>query len=189
MKERLCIEMKVLEPTPKDSEQERTIEFSYTRNDAGGLQDAIELLLNHLLSRKITAQIVEGRLSRPKSDSFEDFSPFFESAVLQKSSQDPLNRPGSRNSGEFQNGSPSDSRAVSATEQAFYNGDNKRRTSVPDTTMNMGIHGPSSIGSGSNMPMTNGPGSTGSASSHASFHSRAASLDSDWERISAHSRT
>lgn len=174
MKNRLCIEMKVLEPTPKDNHpattpEEQTVQFSYTRNDAGGLQDAIELLINHLLGRGLKAELVEGRLSRPKSDSFEDFSPFFESAVLQKSSQE-FNRPGSRTSGDFDMSGGSDSkRPVSATEQAFYSGD-IRRASVVD--------------------LKNGPGSTGSgASSRASYHSRGGSLDSDWEHVSPIIRT
>jgi hypothetical protein len=171
MKTRLCIEMKVLEPvskgngSPTASPEEQTVQFSFTRNDSGGLQDAIELLINHLLARGVKAELVEGRLNRPKSDSFEDFSPFFESAVLQKSSQEFLNRPGSRLSGDFDmNGGSESTRPVSATEQAFYSGD-KRRTSVPD--------------------MKSGPGSTGSgASSRASYHSRGGSLDSDWEHVS-----
>lgn len=102
IKTRMCIHM-VLEKHTESPPNEQTITFSYTRNDAGGLEDAINLLMNHLLSRGIKSEVVKGRLSRPKSDSFEDFAPFFDSAVLQKSggSQDGLNRPGSRLSGEI----------------------------------------------------------------------------------------
>ena len=114
-------------PTP----DEQIITFSYTRNDAGGLQDAIELLMNHLALRGINADVVRGRLSRPKSDSFEDFAPYFSSAVLQKSgSQD---RPGSRLSLSGEAGlSMSDKmqadpgRTISDAEAAFYSGGLRR---------------------------------------------------------------
>ncbi|KAI5779298.1 hypothetical protein EDC01DRAFT_621705 [Geopyxis carbonaria] len=180
IKNRLNIDVILLERVKAEYEpQEQAIKFAYTRNNAGGLQDAIELLSNHLLSHGVQPDVVKGRLSRPKSDSFEDFAPFFSSAVLQKAgggSQDNLNRPGSRLSGDtgsiFGDKLQSEpGRIMSDAEAAFYNGD-RRRPSVPDHSL---------IG----LP----PGSSGSASSRASIHSRAGSLDSDWEKLSSLSRS
>lgn len=181
IKNRLNIDIILLERAkPEFEPQEQAIKFAYTRNNAGGLQDAIELLSNHLLSHGVQPDVVKGRLSRPKSDSFEDFAPFFSSAVLQKAgggSQDNLNRPGSRLSGDTGSvlGDKSlqsePGRIMSDAEAAFYNGD-RRRPSVPDHSI---------VG----LP----PGSSGSASSRASIHSRAGSLDSDWEKLSALSRS
>jgi len=180
IKSRICIDMEVEEQGIMDSSpKEKTFTFSYTRNDAGGLQDAIDLLMHHLLSRGVKAEVVQGRLSRPKSDSFEDFAPFFDSAVLQKaSSQDSLNRPGSRLSlsGDSvstvlgDKASVESGRVMSDAEVAFYNGDRRRN-------------------SGQDIVMVAPPGSSGSASSRGSFHSRAGSLDSDWEKISQVSRS
>lgn len=178
MKERMCITMKVEEAWLDSPIKEQKITFSYTRNDAGGLQDAIDLLMNHLTKRGVHAEVLQGRLSRPKSDSFEDFAPYFSSAVLQSSggSQDGLNRPGSRLSLSDANSvlgdgklSSEPGRIMSETEAAFYNGD-RRRGSGQDS-----VTGP--------------PGSAGSGSSRGSFHSRAGSLDSDWERISQISKS
>lgn len=177
MRDRICIEMQIAQQ-PQDAPplEEQTITFSYTRNDAGGLQDAIELLMNHLALRGVKAEVVQGRLSRPKSDSFEDFAPYFSSAVLQKSgSQD---RPGSRLSLSGDSGSvhgdknmqTEPGRTISDTEAAFW-----------------GAGRGSGSGQGSVAAVP--PGSAGSAtSSRGSFHSRAGSLDSDWEKISQMSR-
>lgn len=179
-KDRMCIQMQVGEANLDSPIKEQKITFSYTRNDAGGLQDAIDSLTNYLALRGVKTEVIQGRLSRPKSDSFEDFAPFFSSAILQKSSsngsQDGLNRPGSRLSLSGEPGSitgdklqAEPGRVMSDMEAAFYNGD-RRRGSGQDS-----VAGP--------------PGSAGSASSRGSFHSRAGSLDSDWEKISQHSRT
>jgi hypothetical protein len=175
MKERMCITMKVEEAWLDSPAKEQKITFSYTRNDAGGLQDAIDLLMNNLTKRGVHAEVLQGRLSRPKSDSFEDFAPFFSSAVLQSSNSGSQDRPGSRLSlsdggsvlgdGKL---SSEPGRIMSETEAAFYNGD-RRRGSGQDS-----VTGP--------------PGSAGSGSSRGSFHSRTGSLDSDWEKISQISR-
>jgi len=180
MKSRMCIQMQAGEANLDCPIKEQKITFSYTRNDAGGLQDAIDLLMNYLALRGVEAEVLQGRLSRPKSDSFEDFAPYFSSAVLQKSSangsQDGLNRPGSRLSLLGETGSitgdklqAETGRVMSETEAAFYNGD-RRRGSGQDS-----VTGP--------------PGSAGSASSRGSFHSRAGSLDSEWEKLSQLSRS
>ena len=58
--------------------------LSYTRNNAGGLKDAIDFLLLPFISRGLEVNDVKGAIPRPKSDSFEDNMPFFESKLLQR---------------------------------------------------------------------------------------------------------
>ncbi|EXJ63888.1 hypothetical protein A1O7_00223 [Cladophialophora yegresii CBS 114405] len=57
--------------------------LTYTRNNAGGLKDAIDFLISQLVPRGLDASTVQGAIPRPKSDSFEDSLPFFESKLLQ----------------------------------------------------------------------------------------------------------
>ncbi|KAF2732141.1 hypothetical protein EJ04DRAFT_441596 [Polyplosphaeria fusca] len=72
--------------TIDDKEQQvETIHLSFTRNNAGGLKDALDFLINHLVMHGLdTSTIIRGALPRPKSDSFEDSLPFFESKLLQR---------------------------------------------------------------------------------------------------------
>ena len=58
--------------------------LSYTRNNAGGLKDAIDFLLLPFISRGLDSNAVKGAIPRPKSDSFEDNMPYFESKLLQR---------------------------------------------------------------------------------------------------------
>ncbi|KAK5087112.1 hypothetical protein LTR05_004283 [Lithohypha guttulata] len=57
--------------------------LTYTRNNAGGLKDAIDFLISQLVPHGLEASTVKGAIARPKSDSFEDSLPFFESKLLQ----------------------------------------------------------------------------------------------------------
>jgi hypothetical protein len=57
--------------------------LSYTRNNAGGLKDAIDFLLVPFFKRSLDADAVKGAIPRPKSDSFEENMPYFESKLLQ----------------------------------------------------------------------------------------------------------
>lgn len=68
----------------EDSEisQERLL-LAYTRNNAGGLKDAIDFLVSRLIPHGLDAATVKGAIPRPKSDSFEDNLPFFNSKLLQ----------------------------------------------------------------------------------------------------------
>jgi hypothetical protein len=66
------------------STQIETFHIVFTRNNAGGLKDAIDFLLNHLVMHGLDTNTVRGALPRPKSDSFEDSLPFFESKLLQR---------------------------------------------------------------------------------------------------------
>jgi len=180
IKSRMCIQVQVGDANLDRPSKEQRITFSYTRNDAGGLQDAIDSVTNYFALRGVKTEFIQGRLSRPKSDSFEDFAPYFSSAILQKSPSNgshDLNRPGSRLSlsgepgyitGEKLQAEPG--RVMGEVEVAFYNGDRGRRGSGQDS-----VTGP--------------PGSAGSASSRGSFHSRTGSLESEWEKVSQHSRS
>jgi len=57
--------------------------LTYTRNNAGGLKDAIDFLISRLVAHGLDATTVKGSIPRPKSDSFEDSLPFFDSKLLQ----------------------------------------------------------------------------------------------------------
>jgi hypothetical protein len=62
---------------------EERLLLSYTRNNAGGLKDAIDFLVSCLVSHGLDAGTVKGAIPRPKSDSFEESLPFFNSKLLQ----------------------------------------------------------------------------------------------------------
>jgi hypothetical protein len=64
--------------------QMESLHLSYTRNNAGGLKDALDFLINHLVMHGLDTNAIRGALPRPKSDSFEDSLPFFESKLLQR---------------------------------------------------------------------------------------------------------
>ena len=62
---------------------EKRIVLAYTRNNAGGLKDAIDFLISRLVAHGLDASTVKGAIPRPKSDSFEESLPFFDSKLLQ----------------------------------------------------------------------------------------------------------
>lgn len=88
LKDQYVVEVAVHEPhKEKQGDVEVTIEkmvLSYTRNNAGGLKDAIDFLLLPFISRGLDTNLVRGAIPRPKSDSFEDNMPYFESKLLQR---------------------------------------------------------------------------------------------------------
>src|SRR5436190_7832614 len=57
--------------------------LGYTRNNAGGLRDAIDFLISRLVAHGLDATTIKGAIPRPKSDSFEESLPFFDSKLLQ----------------------------------------------------------------------------------------------------------
>ncbi|CAZ82193.1 unnamed protein product [Tuber melanosporum] len=134
-----------------DGEDYMEITFTYTRNNAGALRDAIEMLTNFLLSHGIQTDSIKGALPRPKSDSFEDFVPFFHSAVFQKPSQ---SRVGSSNGSIRRLSGDAGSifgdqvlhtepaQFTDTTEAAFYDGD--RKASLSDAGL---VRPPGSSGS------------------------------------------
>ena len=62
---------------------EKRLVLAYTRNNAGGLKDAIDFLISRLVAHGLDASTVKGAIPRPKSDSFEESLPFFDSKLLQ----------------------------------------------------------------------------------------------------------
>ncbi|KAF2279214.1 uncharacterized protein EI97DRAFT_412044 [Westerdykella ornata] len=64
-------------------ERIETLQLRYTKNNIGGLRDAVEFLINHLVMHGLDTNTVRGTIPRPKSDSFEESLPFFESKLLQ----------------------------------------------------------------------------------------------------------
>jgi len=66
------------------SASEGRLVLTYTRNNAGGLKDAIDFLISQLVPHGLDAKTVKGGIPRPKSDTFEDSLPFFDSKLLQK---------------------------------------------------------------------------------------------------------
>ncbi|KAI9726701.1 MAG: hypothetical protein M1834_008636 [Cirrosporium novae-zelandiae] len=67
------------------SPSETRLVLAYTRNNAGGLKDAIDFLVAQLVTHGLDAGTVKGAIPRPKSDSFEESLPFFDSKLLQNS--------------------------------------------------------------------------------------------------------
>ena len=70
-------------PAEESETSEERILLAYTRNNAGGLKDAIDFLVSCLIPYGLDATTVKGAIPRPKSDSFEDSLPFFDSKLLQ----------------------------------------------------------------------------------------------------------
>ena len=69
-------------PSPTTPPEDRII-LGYTRNNAGGLKDAIDFLISRLVAHGLDATTVKGAIPRPMSDSFEESLPFFDSKLLQ----------------------------------------------------------------------------------------------------------
>ncbi|KAH7145751.1 hypothetical protein B0J13DRAFT_326817 [Dactylonectria estremocensis] len=57
--------------------------WGFTRNNAGGLRDAMDFLEAQFATSGADINIVKGALPRPKSDSFEDSLQYFDSKLLQ----------------------------------------------------------------------------------------------------------
>ncbi len=70
-------------PVGDTEASEARLLLEYTRNNAGGLKDAIDFLVSRLIPYGLDATTVKGAIPRPKSDSFEDSLPFFDSKLLQ----------------------------------------------------------------------------------------------------------
>ena len=57
--------------------------FTFTRNNAGGLRDAIDFLQGQFATAALEPVVVKGSIPRPKSDTFEESLQFFDSKLLQ----------------------------------------------------------------------------------------------------------
>jgi hypothetical protein len=88
LKDQYVVEVVVHQPKQeRQGDKEVTVErlvLSYTRNNAGGLKDAIDFLLLPMQGLGLDINSVKGAIPRPKSDSFEDNMPYFESKLLQR---------------------------------------------------------------------------------------------------------
>ncbi|OTA00452.1 hypothetical protein A9Z42_0001330 [Trichoderma parareesei] len=69
--------------TTEDGSPTATLVWGFTRNNAGGLRDAIDFLLAQFATANVETDIVKGSIPRPKSDSFEDTLQYFDSKLLQ----------------------------------------------------------------------------------------------------------
>ncbi|ETN37641.1 uncharacterized protein HMPREF1541_07264 [Cyphellophora europaea CBS 101466] len=147
------------------SASEGRLVLTYTRNNAGGLKDAIDYLISQLVPRGLDATTIKGAIPRPISDSFEDSLPFFESKLLQNA--------------------PSLHSTDSPTRSVFGDGDNtpvSERASLFDR-----LRKPGSIGSFSSfMSRKNQNNSPGTFFKHASSNASKASLISMESRESGY---
>ncbi|KAK3318372.1 hypothetical protein B0H66DRAFT_235181 [Apodospora peruviana] len=60
-----------------------TLLWTFTRNNAGGLRDAMEFLQSQFATAGLEPVVIKGAIPRPKSDTFEDSLPYFDSKLLQ----------------------------------------------------------------------------------------------------------
>ncbi|KAG4437576.1 hypothetical protein IFR05_006963 [Cadophora sp. M221] len=67
----------------EDGKPTVTLHWTFTRNNAGGVRDAIDFLNSSLASAGIETVTVKGAIPRPKSDSFEESLQYFDSKLLQ----------------------------------------------------------------------------------------------------------
>lgn len=86
MKEQYCVDVLLKQgyQPPTDMPDGQCLLLEYTRNNQGGLKDAIDFLVAHLVTKGLDAATVKGSIPRPKSDTFEDSLPFFESKLLHR---------------------------------------------------------------------------------------------------------
>lgn len=71
------------EEKTEDGGRTMTLLWKLTRNNAGGLRDAIDFLQAQFAAAGVEAVVVKGAIPRPKSDSFEDSLQYFDSKLLQ----------------------------------------------------------------------------------------------------------
>lgn len=71
------------EDKSEDVDRTTTLLWKLTRNNTGGLRDAIDVLMQQFTAADVEVKVVKGALPRPKSDSFEDTLQYFDSKLLQ----------------------------------------------------------------------------------------------------------
>jgi len=69
------------EELTEDGEPTVTLRWAFTRNNAGGLRDAIEFLNDAFATANVEITVVKGSIPRPKSDTFEDSLQYFDSKL------------------------------------------------------------------------------------------------------------
>ncbi|KAK3324263.1 hypothetical protein B0T19DRAFT_443684 [Cercophora scortea] len=60
-----------------------TLLWTFTRNNAGGLRDAMEFLQGQFATSGVEPVLIKGSIPRPKSDTFEESLQYFDSKLLQ----------------------------------------------------------------------------------------------------------
>jgi hypothetical protein len=85
MRDQHCLEVRLNQnwQAPADLADPECLLLNYTRNNAGGLKDAIDFLMAILVAKGLDAATVRGAIPRPKSDSFEESLPYFDSKLIQ----------------------------------------------------------------------------------------------------------
>jgi hypothetical protein len=86
LKAQYVVDVQVKQDTPEESEDDGptvTLMWSFTRNNAGGIRDAIDFLHSRLIAAGIEITTIRGSIPRPKSDSFEESLQYFDSKLLQ----------------------------------------------------------------------------------------------------------
>ncbi|EFX03166.1 kh domain containing protein [Grosmannia clavigera kw1407] len=69
--------------TAEESSPTIALLWTFTRNNAGGLRDAIEFLQSELATAGVEVTVLKGSIPRPKSDTFEESLQYFDSKLLQ----------------------------------------------------------------------------------------------------------
>ncbi|KAF2402013.1 KH domain protein [Trichodelitschia bisporula] len=90
---RYCIDVRLSQDfrAPEDAANSECLILNYTRNNAGALKDAIDWLIEQLVTKGLDVNSgVKGVIPRPKSDTFEEALPFFDSKLLQRT-EPPIN--------------------------------------------------------------------------------------------------
>ncbi|KAJ4300445.1 hypothetical protein N0V88_003120 [Collariella sp. IMI 366227] len=86
LKNQYEVEVTVLERPDERTESGSptvTLLWTFTRNNAGGLRDAMEFLQAEFATAQVEPVVIKGAIPRPKSDTFEESLPFFNSKLLQ----------------------------------------------------------------------------------------------------------
>ncbi|KAG9238862.1 hypothetical protein BJ875DRAFT_285704 [Amylocarpus encephaloides] len=86
LKDQYVVEVHVKEDEAELTEDGKptvTLYWTFTRNNAGGVRDAIDFLSTNLAAVGTDVTVVKGAIPRPKSDSFEESLQYFDSKLLQ----------------------------------------------------------------------------------------------------------
>lgn len=86
LKSQYEVDVQINKNAPSSTDEDgpiETLQLTYTRNNAGGIKDAVDFLIDCFVAQGIDATTIKGAIPRPKSDSFEDSLQFFDSKLLQ----------------------------------------------------------------------------------------------------------
>ncbi|CAH0048827.1 unnamed protein product [Clonostachys solani] len=85
LKSQYEVDLTARQEKPETPDVAPTVQLSwgFTRNNAGGLRDAVDFLMSQFTNSGLDITVVKGSLPRPKSDSFEDSLQYFDSKLLQ----------------------------------------------------------------------------------------------------------